>query len=241
MIAIAHGAARGDAGAFEALIWVGNACYFSRFLIQWIASERAGRTEAPRIFWWLSVLGSVFAGLYTWVIGEPVLLLSYVLVLAIYVRNLSLREGRPAKPRTSLVPTLALALVAWGLVVWFGMRDLEVPAGERRAWAVVAVIGTAIWSSRFVVQWLKSERRGVAYFPKTFWWLSLVGNTLLLAYVIHLGNAGLIAGLAIGPVVQVRNLMIAYRAPRGAAVPAPADEVEASALAEGVTVPCEGS
>lgn len=232
MIAITEtGAARG-AGAYEALIWIGNVCYFSRFLIQWLASERSGRTEAPRIFWWLSVLGSVFAGLYTWVIGEPVLMLSYMLVLAIYVRNLSLREGRRPRKPPSLAPTLGGALLAWGAVVWFGMRDLEVPAGEKRIWAVIAVVGTAIWSSRFVVQWLKSERRGVAYFPKTFWWLSLVGNVLLLVYVIHLGNTGLIAGLAIGPIVQVRNLMIAYRPRRPAAA-------AAAAAAPSFTAPSE--
>jgi lipid-A-disaccharide synthase-like uncharacterized protein len=232
-------AARPTGWAIQALVWTGNACYFSRFLIQWIASERSGRNEAPRIFWWLSVVGSVLVGLYTWVIGEPVLLLSYSLVLAIYVRNLSLREGRAPRPRTPLGPTIAVAVVAWATVVWFGMHDLKVPQGETRAWVVVSVVGTAVWSSRFIVQWIKSERRGVAYFPRTFWWLSLVGNVLLLAYVIHLRDTGLIAGLAIGPIVQVRNLMIAYRAPRIAQELAPHNVVEAVALAEGITVPSD--
>ena len=200
--------------AWQAVVWVGNACYFSRFLLQWIASERAGRTEVPRVFWWLSVLGSVLVGLYTWRIGQPILLLSYVLVLAIYVRNLFLRGARTDRRPPSLLFVLLLGLVAWGVVVGFGMRGLERPQGDRLYWTVIAVVGMAIWNSRFIVQWLKSERRGVSYFPKTFWWLSLIGNTLVLAYVIHLRDTALIAGFAIGPVVQVRNLMIAYRARR---------------------------
>jgi len=198
-------------GAVDVLIWTGNACYFSRFLIQWIASERARKTVAPRLFWWLSVLGAIFAGSYTWLIGEPVLFLSYVLALAIYLRNLTLGKGPKRRP-APLTWTLSAAVVLGVTLVALGMRGLRVPTGEGRAWTAVAVIGASIWSSRFVVQWLKSERRGESYFPKTFWWLSLVGNALLLAYVCHIRNIGLIAGYAIGPLVQVRNLMIAYSA-----------------------------
>lgn len=202
---------------WQAVAWLGNACYFARFFCQWLASERAGRTCVPRVFWWLSVLGSVLIGLYTWRIGEPILLLSYLLVLAIYVRNLFLHRAREPRRPLSITWLLALGLLAWAVVVGLGMQDLELPTGERLHWAVIAVLGMAIWNSRFIVQWLKSERRGVAYFPKTFWWLSLVGNALVLAYVTHLGDTALIAGFAIGPIVQVRNLMIAYRAPRATA------------------------
>jgi lipid-A-disaccharide synthase-like uncharacterized protein len=220
---------------WQVIAWLGNACYFSRFLLQWIASERAGRTEVPRSFWWLSVVGSILVGLYTWRIGQPVLLLSYLLVLAIYVRNLFLRGAREGRRPPSLVLMLGIGLLAWVVVFGFGMRDLERPQGDRLYWTIIAVLGMAIWNSRFIVQWLKSERRGVAYFPKTFWWLSLVGNTLVLAYVIHLGDTALIAGFAIGPLVQVRNLMIAYRERRIAAGtgPLPPVELPADIVAEG--------
>ncbi len=205
--------------AWQVVVWVGNACYFARFLCQWIASERAGRTEVPRAFWWLSVAGSILVGLYTWRIGQPILLLSYLLVLTIYVRNLFLRGTRTNHRPPSLAFVLILGLVAWAVVVGFGMGNLERPKGDRLYWTIIAVFGMAIWNSRFIVQWLKSERRGVSYFPKTFWWLSLVGNTLVLAYVIHLRDTALIAGYSIGPIVQVRNLMIAYRARRPEAPP----------------------
>ncbi|MEZ6014905.1 MAG: lipid-A-disaccharide synthase N-terminal domain-containing protein [Planctomycetota bacterium] len=195
----------------QVLAWIGNACYFSRFLIQWFKSERSGRTEAPRIFWWLSVFGAVLLATYTWLIGEPILMLSYLLVLGIYVRNLSLGRGASDRKPASLVWTIVIAIAGWGLVVGTNLSHLKVPVGDQRYWTVVAMLGTAIWSSRFIVQWLTSERRGEAYFPRVFWWLSLAGNSLLLAYVIHLGDTPLIAGYSIGPLVQVRNLMIAYR------------------------------
>ena len=42
-----------------ALGWVGQVCFSGRVLVQWIASERAGRPVAPRVFWWLSASGAV--------------------------------------------------------------------------------------------------------------------------------------------------------------------------------------
>ena len=194
------------APAWLAVGGLGNACYFSRSLVQWVASERAGRTAAPRLFWWLSAAGSVLVGAYTWRIGQPVLLLSYLLVLAIYVRNLCLR-GRGRRPPP------ALAFLALGLCAWLGLSASALNTAEdSRAWTILAGVGAAIWSSRFVVQWVSSERRGESHFPLLFWWLSLVGNSLMLAYAIHLRDAVLVAGLAVGPFAQVRNLMLAWRA-----------------------------
>ncbi|HPF15211.1 MAG TPA: lipid-A-disaccharide synthase N-terminal domain-containing protein, partial [Planctomycetota bacterium] len=39
---------------WAALGWLGNVGFFSRFFVQWLASERAGRSVAPQAFWWLS-------------------------------------------------------------------------------------------------------------------------------------------------------------------------------------------
>ena len=48
----------------EAIGWLGNAFYFTRFLVQWLLSERAGESVAPRAFWWLSAAGAVTLGGY---------------------------------------------------------------------------------------------------------------------------------------------------------------------------------
>ena len=80
---------------------------------------------------------------------------------------------------------------------------------------VVGAVGQSVWSSRFVVQWYLSEREGHSHFPQAFWWISLVGNTLLLTYAVRLGDPVWIAGLCLGPVVQIRNLMLIQRTTRG--------------------------
>lgn len=86
-------------------------------------------------------------------------------------------------------------------------KDVPLP----QVWTTVGFVGQAIFSSRFVVQWFFTERSGEAHFPRVFWWLSLVGNTLLLTYACRLQDPIFIAGFALGPVVQVRNLMLSSR------------------------------
>jgi lipid-A-disaccharide synthase-like uncharacterized protein len=197
----------------ELLGWAGNACFFSRFLVQWAASERARRSVATPLFWWLSLAGSLALGIYTLERAEPVLLAGYVLNGAVYARNLLLqrrgaREPRPARPFAVLVLLGAAALTASVLVA--------LPHGQASAgWIACAALGQAIWSGRFLYQWWWSERAGRSLLPEGFWWLSLAGNVLLLAYALHLRDAVLVAGYAIGPLVQVRNLILGTRSAAG--------------------------
>lgn len=67
-----------------------QACFFSRFFVQWIASERAGESVMPNAFWWFSLVGG--AGLLVYAIHrkDPVFILGQGAGLVIYVRNLML-------------------------------------------------------------------------------------------------------------------------------------------------------
>jgi len=74
----------------------GNALFFSRWLVQWVASERAGRSVVPRAFWYFSLLGSFTLLAYALYRGDPVFIVSQLPNSIIYLRNLHLiaREGR---------------------------------------------------------------------------------------------------------------------------------------------------
>jgi lipid-A-disaccharide synthase-like uncharacterized protein len=79
----------------------GNAVFFSRFVVQWLASERAGRSYVPVSFWWLSIVGSLVLLLYAIHRKDPVFTLAFLPNCVVYVRNLMLirRERlRPAEP-----------------------------------------------------------------------------------------------------------------------------------------------
>ena len=78
-------------------------------------------------------------------------------------------------------------------------------------WFVVGLVGQAVFFSRFVVQWIASERKGRSFVPLAFWWLSLAGSALLLAYAIHRKDPVFVLGQAFGWLVYTRNLVLIRR------------------------------
>ena len=75
----------------------------SRFVLQWIASERAGRSVMPLSFWFLSIAGGLMTLVYGFVRREPVIIFGQGLSTLIYLRNVVLilreRQGRMAVER----------------------------------------------------------------------------------------------------------------------------------------------
>ncbi len=78
-------------------------------------------------------------------------------------------------------------------------------------WLVVGFAGQALFTSRFVVQWIASERRHRSVVPVAFWWLSLCGGALLLAYAVSRRDPVFILGQIGGLAVYSRNLLLIRR------------------------------
>ena len=74
------------------------------------------------------------------------------------------------------------------------------------------LVGQAVFTARFAVQWFASERKRETVVPVAFWWLSLVGGLVTLTYAIHLRSLAFTLGQSMGMVVYVRNLMLVKRA-----------------------------
>ena len=74
----------------------GQAVFFARFLVQWIASERAGRSLIPVGFWYLSIAGGLMVLFYGFYIWDPVVIVGQLTGVFVYARNLVLvfRERR---------------------------------------------------------------------------------------------------------------------------------------------------
>ena len=75
-------------------------------------------------------------------------------------------------------------------------------------WLAVGFVGQAMFTSRFLVQWIASERRHASVIPTAFWWLSLAGGACLLVYAIHRRDPVFILGQSAGLVVYGRNLLL---------------------------------
>lgn len=78
-------------------------------------------------------------------------------------------------------------------------------------WLVVGFLGQGLFSARFIVQWLKSEKLKKSVVPLAFWYFSLVGGATLLAYAIHRGDPVFIVGQGAGLFIYLRNLWFIYR------------------------------
>lgn len=82
---------------------------------------------------------------------------------------------------------------------------------------VIGILGQAMFSARFLVQWLASELRRASVVPTAFWWLSILGGVLLLIYAIARRDPVFIAGQGFGLLVYLRNLMLIRRRGRAGA------------------------
>lgn len=94
-------------------------------------------------------------------------------------------------------------------------------------WLAIGFLGQALFSARFIVQWLVSEKRRRSVTPVAFWYFSLAGGVILLAYAIHRRDKVFMVGQATGLIVYVRNLMLILRPRRESpadAVPVPSPE-----------------
>jgi lipid-A-disaccharide synthase-like uncharacterized protein len=81
-------------------------------------------------------------------------------------------------------------------------------SSETLVWIVIGFIGQALFSMRFIVQWIASERLKRSIIPQAFWYFSLAGGVTLLAYAIHKQDPVFIAGQGLGLVVYIRNLYL---------------------------------
>lgn len=83
-------------------------------------------------------------------------------------------------------------------------------------WVAFGLAGQLLFGSRFIVQWISSERKKTSYIPVGFWYLSLCGGIVTAIYAIHRGDPVFIIGQSAGLLVYVRNLMLIYRNRRNA-------------------------
>ena len=80
-----------------------------------------------------------------------------------------------------------------------------------QGWLIVGFLGQALFSARFVVQWLSSEKAKKSVVPTAFWYFSLLGGCTLLAYAIHRRDPVFVVGQAAGLLIYFRNLQFLWR------------------------------
>ena len=93
---------------------------------------------------------------------------------------------------------------------------LQVVKPLRMRWVMVGLAGQLMFSMRFLIQWIMSERARKSVMPITFWYFSLAGGIVLLAYAIYRRDPVFMLGQGTGLVVYSRNLWLIHAAKRQA-------------------------
>jgi lipid-A-disaccharide synthase-like uncharacterized protein len=80
-----------------------------------------------------------------------------------------------------------------------------------KMWLIIGFVGQALFSMRFILQWIASERKGESVIPVLFWHFSLAGGLVLLAYAIYKKDPVFILGQGAGAFIYIRNLVLISR------------------------------
>ena len=88
-------------------------------------------------------------------------------------------------------------------------------------WLGIGFFGQALFFGRWLVQWIASERSAESRVPVSFWYMSLIGGLITLAYAIYRMDPVFISGQGLGAVVYLRNLVLIHRADQAKGQPRP--------------------
>ena len=75
----------------------------------------------------------------------------------------------------------------------------------------IGFIGQGLFASRFIFQWIYSEKKGESFIPIIFWYLSIFGGIGLLIYALFRKDPVIITGQLFGIFIYLRNLILIYK------------------------------
>lgn len=202
--------------------FLSSVAFGARFLVQWLDSERKGKSVVTPLFWRLSLAGNLLLMTHSFIQVQFHVFLIQVCNAVISWRNLNLM--RPPAQQVTLQTTLQIlicSLIALSgafllqydpdiplfripVNPWNPHPEVEIPP----LWHVLGACGLLLFNSRFWVQWWYAEKEHQSTLGPSFWWLSLIGDLLCLLYFSRLGDPVNLIGPALGLIPYIRNLML---------------------------------
>ena len=102
----------------------------------------------------------------------------------------------------------SLSSVALNFFRDFSMRH---PGFNLDFWLIFGFIGQAMFTMRFLVQWIASEKKKESVIPVSFWYFSLAGGLIVLFYAVHRMDPVFILAYLPGNFIYLRNLYFVYK------------------------------
>ncbi|MFI0434808.1 MAG: lipid-A-disaccharide synthase N-terminal domain-containing protein [Parachlamydiaceae bacterium] len=205
--------------------FLSSLAFGARFIIQWLQSEKAHKSVVPKSFWQISLIGNMLLLIHSFIQVQFHVCIVQGFNAVISWRNLNLMQEQ--KPTLSLQSVcLLLMCSAFFITLAFAVQDVvlmrefdwfRIPTAPWQSssaplaplfWHFLGGTAFLLFSSRFWVQWWFAEKAHTSYFPPCFWWLSLIGAILSIAYFLRIHDTVNLIGPLFGFIPYVRNLML---------------------------------
>ena len=182
-----------------------------RLLVQWLFSEKENKVVAPTFFWIVSLIASILFFMYGYLRNDFAIMLGQFITYYIYIRNLQLQNQWNRLQKGIKIGFINFPLIV--LLISFLKGEFDFSQLFNRNfipfWLLaLGIISQLIFTLRFIIQWIISEKNKFSQLPNTFWILSIVGSVLILIYSIFRKDPILFIGHAFGIIIYCRNLII---------------------------------
>lgn len=197
--------------------------FAARYLIQWLASEKKGKSIVMPLFWKLSISGNLLLVLHSLIQQQFHVCIVQGCNCVIAWRNLNLMQPREQHLSFStvvmmLVSACVMAVGSFILFSYFFSLPLQwfrLPMSPQEhindVWHLLGFLGLVMFNGRFWIQWLGAERHKHSYLGAEFWWMSVLGSVLCLVYFATIGDFVNTIGPLFGLVPSIRNLILVRR------------------------------
>jgi len=188
--------------------------FSGRLFIQWFISEKSKKVLTPSVFWKLSLIASFLLFVYGYLRNDFSIMLGQAITYFIYIRNLQL-QGEWNKLHKFFRIFLYFFPV---LIIIYSYNnntyDIQKLLFNEAIPFWLLILGSTaqiIFNLRFLYQWIYSERMKESVLPLGFWFLSLIGSTMILVYAIIRKDPVLFVGHIMGILIYTRNIILSRK------------------------------
>ncbi len=185
--------------------------FSARLILQWIASEKNKKVTTPASFWIHSLIASFLLFVYGYLRSDFAIMLGQCITYYIYIRNLQLRgewKKLPAFIRWFITLFPLFIVVYFYNNNRYDLAHLFSKENMPQWLLILGMAGQVIFTLRFVLQWIYSEKRKESSLPLRFWVVSLIGSAMIITYAVIRRDPVLLAGQSFGFVVYFRNIVL---------------------------------
>lgn len=185
-----------------------QALFSARMIVQWIKSEKIKEVVSPSLFWKISLLASFLLFVYGWLRLDFSIMLGQILTYFIYIRNLHFQNEWKKLHQFFRIFIIIFPFLVFIYSYNNGANDRDLLFRNQDMpfnLLVFGIVSQLVFVSRFVYQWVVSEKNKKSVLPIGFWLISTFGSLMVIVYAFIRKDYILLLG-QFGLLIYLRNL-----------------------------------